>query len=93
MDILPISADARIDGVKVVKCDPCNVKVMTVKSNSDLDLCSMVTVDDFWEGAFRLEREHRIKLEDTLMQFRASQQVTFHNWTFPKNNFLPAGDQ
>lgn len=50
------------------------------KNSSDLDLCSMVTLDDFWEGAFRLEREHRIKLEDSLAQFRTSQQVASSRW-------------
>eukprot|EP01034_Spumella_vulgaris_P024289 gene24289-30610_t len=47
--------------------------------NSDLDLYSMVTTDDFWEGAFRLEREHRIKLEDSLNQFRINQQMMINN--------------
>jgi hypothetical protein len=76
VDILTPSTDARTEGVKLVRGDTGTVKG-TVKSSSDLDLCSMVSVDDFWEGAFRLEREHRIKLEDTLTQFRASQQVYY----------------
>lgn len=46
---------------------------MSAAGAGDLDVLSAVTSEDFWEGAYRLERETRIRAQEVGVQLRAGQ--------------------
>lgn len=44
-------------------------------NGADLEVLPIVTSDDFWDGAYRLEREKRLKLEAALEKSKQDQKV------------------
>lgn len=51
-------------------------KALLAVCGSDLEVMSIVTTDDFWDGAYRMEREKRLKLEKALEESRNLQKVS-----------------